>query len=192
MRFKAIYPVNRKDYNKRLRKEVLEIYDVTLTSEAIRRLISSLRNEIENQTIPKIDTEITTSEDTELLEEVIVSDIIKPDAAANLLENNKITKNTDNPIYFKNAGLLILNLWLQKFVSELKVNTTPLIQWLYQILYGAVNFEQTKNFPRQELEVFTGCKTVRITQSRDLLWTMAYKDFDNYVCRCIFSKAICV
>ena len=191
-RFSEIYSIRRNGYNKKLRTEISQTFGVTLSSESLRRLIAPLRKEIDNQAISNNDAEHTGIElpTTEIFavdeatEINTTTDSSQPESIYNLLEDSVINKscNDDNTkIYFRNAGLLVFNLWLQKFISQIKVETSPLLQWLYQILCGVVNFEQARYFPRHEIEIFTGSKTVGVTQSRHHLWTMAFKDFDNYV-----------
>jgi len=191
-RFGEIYSISRKDYNKKLRKEILQTFGVTLSSESLRRLIAPLRKETDNQAISKNDAEHTDLElqTTEIFtvdkapEINTATDISQLESIYNLLEDtvtNKSCNDDNKQVFFRGAGLLVLNLWLQKFVSQIKVETSPLLQWLYQILCGVVNFEQARYFPRHEIETFTGSKTAGVTQSRHHLWTMAFKDFDNYV-----------
>ena len=65
-------------------------------------------------------------------------------------------------------------------MKQPKVEIAPLLHWIYQILYGAVNFEQARYFPRHELEIYTRCKTNSVTQSHYQLGVMAYQEFDSY------------
>jgi len=188
IRFKELYTTNRKNYNQQLRDEIYQTFGITISSEALRQVIAPLRKEIHNkQTTPdnEIDVENTISEPPRTLDETIAPDIVKPELKANLFEdspteNNSINRPDNGFNFFHSAGLLIFNLWLPKFMKHLKVEVAPLLQWLYQILYGAVNFEQARYFPRHELEIYTRCKTNSATQSRHQLGVMAYKEFDSY------------
>ena len=188
IRFKQLYLTNRRDYNQQLRDEIYQTFGITLSSEALRQVIAPLRKEIDNkQTTPdnEIDVDNTISDQTRTLDEATDTDIVKPKLIADLLENGAVAKNSFNKSdngfnFFHSAGLLIFNLWLQKFMKQLKVEAAPLLQWIYQILYGAVNFEQARYFPRHELKVYTSFKTNSVTQSHYQLSVMAYQEFEAY------------
>jgi len=188
IRFKQLYLINRRDYNQKLRDEIYQTFGITVSSEALRQVIAPLRKEIDNkQTTPanEIDVDNTISEQTRTFDKATNTDIINPELQADLLENSAVAKNSfnrsDNGFsFFHSAGLLIFNLWLEKFMKQLKVEIAPLLHWIYQILYGAVNFEQARYFPRHELEIYTRCKTNSVTQSHYQLGVMAYQEFDAY------------
>lgn len=194
-RFRRLYPKNRKNYNQQLRKEIQQEFDVTLSTEALRRLIAPIRQELDKQTPAEnsgeqkpgatvqttscalVATETSSitclSEDGDDLPSP-ASSLVTPTSEAHA---DKPTANN----FYRCAGLLVLNLWIQEFVCQLKVDVSPLLQWLYQILYGVVNFEQSRYFPRHEIETFIDSNTIGVSQSRHCLWSMAYKNFDQYV-----------
>lgn len=185
-RFRELYPINRKNYNTQLRDEIHQIFGTVLSCEALRRLIAPIRNELDRQPLAVKNIEVTTPEqvvhpktrtNTETDKAELINNIFREDTAI-----DAEPLQADNGLnFFQCAGLLIVNLWLQKFVNQIKVEVAPLLQWLYQLLSGVVNFEQARYFPRHELEIFTGLKAYSVTQSRHLLSAMAYKDFDSYV-----------
>ncbi|MFQ5606229.1 MAG: hypothetical protein ACE5HS_23400 [bacterium] len=195
-RFRAIYKVNRKDYNQKIRKEIEQKFDITLSPEALRRVSAPLRKEMDEQAgeqAPPIGT-ATVSEsanpapqikqkNASSLREASEIDIFETQAIAPISRTGKEAGQALSPAnnFFHTAGLLVLNLWIEKFVQSFSVNAFPLLQWLYQIFYGVVNFEQARYFPRREIEMFTGTKTVGTSQSRHHLLIMAYQDFDEYV-----------
>lgn len=185
-RFREIYPINRKNYNTQLRDEIYQIFGTVLSCEALRRLIAPIRDELDRQSIDVKNIEVTTPEqiadpeiptNTEIDKTELIPDLFMEDSA----KDAETLQAVNGSNFFQCAGLLIVNLWLQKFVNQLKVDVAPLLQWLYQLLSGVVNFEQARYFPRHELEIFTGLKTYSVTQSRYHLSAMAYKEFDSYV-----------
>jgi hypothetical protein len=193
-RFRRIYPNNRKDYNQQLRKEVQQEFGATLSPEALRRLIAPIRKELKAPvSVQKVcepanaQTAATSSAVAMAKPSTTCSSndaddfysVTSPLALAETSEIHEVETPTNN--FYHCAGLLVFNLWVQEFVTQLRVEAFPLLQWLYQILYGVVNFEQVRYFPRHEIEVFIASKTIGVTQSRHHLWTMAHEDFEHYV-----------
>lgn len=76
--------------------------------------------------------------------------------------------------FFLHAGLLALNLWLVTFAAAFQERGRHLLQWLYQVLAGAVNFEQSRFLSQSELGIFIGSPVARVSKSRELLEDMAH------------------
>jgi hypothetical protein len=51
-RFQAIYPENRATYSKQIREEILEVFGLSISSEALRPLFNEFKAEMEVSTVP--------------------------------------------------------------------------------------------------------------------------------------------
>jgi hypothetical protein len=68
--------------------------------------------------------------------------------------------------HYLHAGLLVLNLWLADFAKGFTTRGGVLLQWLYQIFAGAVNFERARYLHRHEFSRFLGRAAAGVSKSR--------------------------
>ena len=224
-RFDPVYAVNRGSYNRQLRQEVREHFQVTLSPEAIRQVIAPLRHEIDdqaqaaNKATPEKLSPLPPNGD-EQPQELAVAPILgesalraemdnaafevaclpRAAASAEVAEINVVTAVIDSPAsgvaestphatiesrqpdagkgqHYLHAGLLVLNLWLADFAKGFKNRGGVLLQWLYQIFAGAVNFERARYLHRHEFSRFLGRAAVGVSKSRALLKKLVQKYF---------------
>jgi hypothetical protein len=186
LRFRAIYPENRKNYNKTIRQEVQERFDIKLSTEAVRQVIAPIREQLDataNQTNDESEntTQVETIENTNQTA-ITENEILPQEPEVIEVEAIEIPQQgTGRDDFFQCAGLLVLNAWVQSFFVTIKDQRACLIQWLYQIFWGAVNFEQARYWPRHEIETFTATTSIGVSRSREILGQIAYQEFDAYV-----------
>ena len=186
VRFNAIYPENRKNYNTIIRQEVQKNFNIKLSPEAVRQVIAPIRKQLDataNQTNNE-STNITQIETVESTNEATLTETEIGGQQAEVIEVTATEipqQGTGIDNFFQCAGLLVLNTWLQSFFMTITEQRAYLIQWLYQILWGAVNFEQARFWPRHEIEIFTGTSSIGVSRSREMLGQIAYQEFNEYV-----------
>jgi len=105
----GVLGINRKDYNQKIRKEIEKKFSITLSPEALRRLIAPLRKEMDEQaTHQSANTETAAVVSEEKVSATLSRAGEKAGQALSPANN-----------FFHTAGLLVLNLWIAEFVQTL-------------------------------------------------------------------------
>jgi hypothetical protein len=93
------------------------------------------------------------------------------------VESQPLETDQEKGQLYLHAGLLVLNLWLADFAKAFKSWGGFLLQWLYQIFTGAVNFERARYLARHEFSRFLGRTAMSVSKSRAFLKKLAHKYF---------------
>lgn len=179
-RFATIYRTNRATYNSQLRDEVSKKFGITLSTEALRRVIAPLRHELDrnSNTVAGNSTKINEQPAAEINN----ISCCQFSELASASSNEFVEPADANKGRFHiHAGLLILNLWIADFIAGFKQWRAPFLQWLYQIFAGAVNLEQARYLARHELSRFIGEAASSVTKSRYFLSELAHNFFEACV-----------
>lgn len=197
-RFQKIYQKNRRNYNQQLRDEVYNQFGVKLSPEAVRQVIAPLRQELDRsaKAEPKgvSGNDVAQRTDQEDIPRVIANPAEIEEHASGptvyavyeeqTTSDQKVVAvgNANEPHeareqFYLHAGLLVLNFWMVSFVAVFQSWGTYFLQWLYQIFAGAVNFEQSRYLPRNEISHFIGDSAVSVSKSRSLLKELAHDSF---------------
>lgn len=183
-RFATVYADNRGSYNRQLRQEVQELFKVELSPEALRQVIAPLRHEIDSKVkaaptmTPVVeDSPLPTSETQQLLETHLSLAGVAESVPQATVESRQLETDQEKGQLYLHAGLLVLNLWLADFAKAFKSWGGFLLQWLYQIFAGAVNFERARYLARHEFSRFLGRTAMSVSKSRAFLKKLAHKYF---------------
>lgn len=199
-RFETVYRSNRASYNQQLRKEIFEKYQIKLSAEALRRVIAPLRQQIDNQEQIKpvnsgkddssssdvsvderasLNNQSTSDNDIAPIEAQISSSSNVDETTSEIATEVAFTKDTNKGEFFLYAGVLVLNFWLADFTSCFGNLSATLLQWLYQIFAGAVNFEQARYLSFNEFSRFIGKAAASVSKNRLFLSNLAYNSFEQ-------------
>jgi len=189
-RFPKIYTNNRATYNQQLREEIYKKYNITLSPEALRAVIAPLRKalddgKLENSTQPQsvgddeiVDSQIDDITDEILLEEAIIPNTIPVETTFEDGSDQHIAENGPTKVYPNlYAGLLVLNFWIADFIVGVENLSKTYLQWIYQILFAAVNFEQARYLSRELLGELMGETAISVSKSRSILKNLAENRF---------------
>ncbi len=182
-RFPVIYKENTNSYNKQLRDEIKEKVETTLSREALRKIITPLREQIdESETIEENVEEKTPQVVEEISEEKEETKDQAHDKPSSSVEttielsetfsDSDVSQSGDSADKEKqdnfhvHAGVLILNTWINNFICHIEDRQVIFLQWIYQILLGNVNFEQGRYVARKELSYFMGKLALSVSASR--------------------------
>lgn len=200
-RFERIYLTNRGRYNRQIRAEVEDQFDIKLSPEAVRQVIAPLRREFDR--LAKINHDDhdaaseakacqrtnqeespTTVANTSVME-VCTTGVIACEAQISEAQESAVV--SDSPAaptsqqdqLYLHAGLLVLNYWIASLAAAFTGWGSHFLQWLYQVYAGAVNFEQSRYLPRNEISCFIGEPAVSVSKSRFLLKKLAHGFFEK-------------
>ena len=214
-RFETVYADNRGSYNRQLRQEVQALYKTKLSPEALRRVISPRRQELDRKaketppTSPPapdqqprhdrvselspiaIDVAPATAEAQSRVDDDTAPLVAEANPPATLEQPFSLPEPAEPEVkseiavpdeqkgqHYLHAGLLVLNLWLAEFAEGFRQWRPFLVQWLYQIFAGAVNFEQARYLERHELGRFVGQAGLSVSNNRGLLAKLAQRFFE--------------
>ena len=189
-RFPVIYAENKTRFNKQLRIEIEERFNVELSRESVRRIITPIREQIDQSEITAEKVEERTSQtvaatvESESQEQEITDNHGVNDETVSATETSiEIFETCDSsdthPSYyvdkektgdfFAHAGVLVLNFWIDNFLCSIEKWHSVFLQWIYQILLGSINFEQCRYMVRNELSRLIGKSALSVSASRLML-----------------------
>lgn len=177
-RFPVIYKDNKTSFNKQLRIELEEKFGIAISREAVRRVITPIREQLDQDEVTAKEIEVENQQsDSGKNEEVnttdlnTLSDSINEEIADCTSTDSDSVSPADNKQdhYFLHAGVLVLNLWITNLLCGVKKWNRVFFQWMYQIFLGAINFEQARYLVRSELSYFIGKSALSVSGSRLLL-----------------------
>ena len=195
-RFPVIYAENKTRFNKQLRIEIEERFNVELSRESVRRIITPIRKQIDQSEITAEKVEERTSQtvaatvESESQEQEITDNHGVNDETVSATETSiEIFETCDSsdthPSYyvdkektgdfFAHAGVLVLNFWIDNFLCSIEKWHSVFLQWIYQILLGSINFEQCRYMVRNELSRLIGKSALSVSASRLMLKEISEK-----------------
>jgi len=169
-RFHDIYPTNRKNYSQAIRQEIEEIFDVTLSGEALRPFFKKWKHDgrvnepdLVNSGIEEKDIDLGCNDENLQANQGIPESNRK--SVVELDEN----QSQDEPVFLHHLGVLIFSQFLNQVETRLGEFGSFAKQWLAAIMLGAVNIEQSKTLNLKALSQLLGQVVVNRYQQRKVL-----------------------
>lgn len=188
MRFASVYREHPQNYSSYIRGEISEIFEVSLSGEALRPLFGELRAALSRKTSePKRELACEGAPlDPSGESTAQIPDTEAPAEAPTLASDTQCPSSDDlvtstirkqSPAFFAipeggcrfchHAGVLLFSSALAEFDQNFPPETGPMLkQWLASVLLGAINIEQSKFLDFDDLDVLLGSSTRRLHPQR--------------------------
>lgn len=201
-RFNDIYPEDSYTYSKRIREEILEVFDVSISGELLRPHFTQWKQSIMIKPIIAEDAEgsdvpVSTSDEHlasphEILESSAAADADQDEndhlpgqvASETELTRAQEERNRKQTVDFHaevsmdyqfcyHAGILLFSAFFNRLGDQLGDGGVLIKQWLATVLLGAINIEQSKLLSWDVLRLFLGDVVVNLNQQRQALGELA-------------------
>ena len=181
-RFKDIYKNNHYTYSKQIRDEIKEVFHLSLSGEALRRLFKKLKageniiniNEYENS-VHTCDLEVSPCLMGGSLKELAVATcldkkevIVNYSAKTNRKHELSLIPN-DVGIFCYHIGILIFSRFIYHLRDYFKGFEQIIIQWLIIFLLGVKNIEQSKLIHFTSYQMIFGKAVTSAYRQRNIL-----------------------
>jgi hypothetical protein len=173
MRFRRVYEQERYRYNQRLRAEVLEVFGVRVSGEAVRGICQELKGRARGKAEEGANACECAAEVADRKAEQI--ELLPPGNGLDAIEDGEANRK-QLPVFcglkspaagcavvrfHHHVGVLLFSEILQAVETRRNKDGWVLKQWLAVILLGAVNIEQTKLLDFDDLQELLG-RTLRL------------------------------
>jgi len=184
VRFFNIYPnKNCYSYSQEIRKEIKEVFGLTLSSESLRKYFKNWKDEIYLIATDKLDE--SNLESHSVCDCEVSNNNLKPTITKDFgqIEGNNNRKydvsNIQYSKFVRHAGVLLFSLFLEKISNAFGENGGILKQWLTMFFLEAVNIEQSKYLDFNSLTNLLGDTIRRPQVQRQKLNQLANEDVFN-------------
>jgi hypothetical protein len=171
-RFQDIYPSHRTNYSQMIRQEIAEVFDFTLSGEALRPYFKRWKQrqkEKENKRILSKNTDSETpGNHTDVGERNVEQPMIQTVQESNRksMVEFEVNDNQGKPEFLHHVGVLIFSQFLNQVEARLEEFGSFVKQWLSAIMLGAVNIEQSKTLNLRAIAKLMGLVVVSRYQQR--------------------------
>ena len=162
--FKRIYPENKYRYNSTIKARIKEVFNIQISSESLRKIVTNEKPEIEDK--------------TENGEEVLapINEANSWECCDNLSvklddnRNNSLPKMLEKEDFFGRLFLHHIGIIFAFFVlSDMDIVDQFIEQWIYGVLLGKVNMEQTESLDYDSLDFILSRQLVRTAKTQHVL-----------------------
>lgn len=188
MRFEQIYPHERYRYSRRIREDIKKVFKEDISSESLRKLFNELKSrfnqlrsiddtqgeqenseENENEPVGGVESESSKQSEEKVESANNCEDTVDNISAKRVFASNNRKEDTNflGTAHCSHPGLLFFSeplCSLQESLSE--ATALPVIQWISQVLLGAVNLEQSKLLSMGDLEMILGRRLLGCPQEQ--------------------------
>lgn len=189
-RFADIYPDNKYSYSQQIRKEIQDVFEVSISGETLRAPFKEWKKPLDKNTsvAAVIRTQDTQYSDTQQhngneedennhLPGIVADENPASQAIASHNRKHVVTLPIAPDYQFcHHAGLLLFSGFLNQFKAALGESGQWIKQWIAMILLGATNIEQSKLLGREALRTLLGPVVANLHQQRQVLGELAATD----------------
>jgi len=182
--FNKIYPTNKYNYSKIIRKEIKDIFQEEFTSEAIRYILNEEKKKmclstnnkeiIEETKSPASDYNPINNIDSSTVNLSNACDLDLKLAMKNVNNRKHSIQNSNNPevVPMHHLGLVIVLQIINHLKFDLKIN----YQWLCSILLGATNLEQSESLDFTALEYILNQTCIKSARNQHIILNLVATD----------------